>query len=354
MGRPQKKGLSKFYLEVDFFSGDTIRAISSEFGLKGEISLIKILCAIFKCGYYLKWNNANKLRLLGQLPGVNDELLRQIVGRLVKWDYFSKDLFDKHKVLTNRQIQEEYFLLIRRRVVPDKLPYLLVVVNNNGVSDDINSISADKNGIYVRKYPFLEDINMQSGDFPVSGTGVSAYRKGVSVDINSLSAHINEIIADINSISADKNDNPDNSSPLSPTPPITSNKEKNNNPKGLFQKKKKGGPPRKEEKEKSCAKKEKAGFSPPSLEQIQSYCTERGLVVNPEKFFYYYSANGWKVGDRKEPMEDWRAKLEEWDLDCKNKRKNEPKARREQDAHTPRNSGNTGKKGTNGADISDI
>ena len=30
------------------------------------------------------------------------------------------------------------------------------------------------------------------------------------------------------------------------------------------------------------------------------------------------------------------------------------KARKEQDTHTPRNSGNTGKKGTNGADISDI
>ena len=108
------------------------------------------------------------------------------------------------------------------------------------------------------------------------------------------------------------------------------------------------------EKEKSCAKKEKAAFAPPTLEEVEQYCQERGLTVNARKFYNYYSAVGWRVGDRKDPMEDWRAKIEEWQDNDKNTRKNESTSKRGPDAHTPRVSGNAGKKGTTGADISDI
>ncbi len=358
MARPQKNGLQKFSLEVDFFSSDTIKALSSEFGLKGEISLVKILCTIFKRGYYLKWNNANKLNLLAQLPGVNDELLRQIVGRLVKWHYFHRELFEQHRILTNQQIQQEYFSLIRRRVVPTKLPYLLIVVNIKGVSADINPVSADinpnnadNNRDYV--YTNLSPDSIGIVD-PEKSRAVSADIKRVSDDINSIIADINPLNVSNNSVSADINPKLQFASPLSPTPPITSYKEKNNTPKGVFQKKKKGGPPGDMEKEKSCAKKEKATFVPPMPEEVEAYCQKRGLTVNARKFHNYYSAVGWRVGDRKDPMDDWRAKIEEWQDNDKNTRKNESTSKRGPDAHTPRVSGNAGKKGTTGADISDI
>ena len=58
--------------------------------------------------------------------------------------------------------------------------------------------------------------------------------------------------------------------------------------------------------------KEKSGrFTPPTLEQVIEYCKERGNTVNPQKWFDYYSSNGWKVG--KNPMKDWKAAVRTWE-----------------------------------------
>ena len=52
-------------------------------------------------------------------------------------------------------------------------------------------------------------------------------------------------------------------------------------------------------------------FAPPSLQDVQAYCTERQNTVNPEHFIDHYTANGWKVG--KNPMKDWKAAVRTWE-----------------------------------------
>lgn len=52
-------------------------------------------------------------------------------------------------------------------------------------------------------------------------------------------------------------------------------------------------------------------FIKPTIEEIKSYCLERNNGVDPQKFFDYYTANGWKVG--KNPMKDWRAAVRTWE-----------------------------------------
>ena len=52
-------------------------------------------------------------------------------------------------------------------------------------------------------------------------------------------------------------------------------------------------------------------FTPPTLEEVQAYCKERNKGVNAEKWFNYYTANGWKVG--KNPMKDWKAAVRTWE-----------------------------------------
>ena len=51
-------------------------------------------------------------------------------------------------------------------------------------------------------------------------------------------------------------------------------------------------------------------FSPPTLDQVKSYCKDHGLNVNATRFFGYYQANGWIIG--KTPMQDWEAALLAW------------------------------------------
>lgn len=49
----------------------------------------------------------------------------------------------------------------------------------------------------------------------------------------------------------------------------------------------------------------------PTLEEVKSYCKERGNQVDPERFLDYYTSNGWKVG--RNPMKDWRAAVRTWE-----------------------------------------
>ena len=55
----------------------------------------------------------------------------------------------------------------------------------------------------------------------------------------------------------------------------------------------------------------KRRFTKPTLEEVQAYCAERGKGVDAQKWYDYYSANGWKVG--KNPMKDWKAAVRTWE-----------------------------------------
>lgn len=53
-------------------------------------------------------------------------------------------------------------------------------------------------------------------------------------------------------------------------------------------------------------------FIPPTVDEIKAYCTERKNTVDAERFFDYYSANGWKQGKGK-PIVDWKAAVRTWE-----------------------------------------
>ena len=65
-------------------------------------------------------------------------------------------------------------------------------------------------------------------------------------------------------------------------------------------------------------------FTPPTLEEVKSYCQERKNSVDPERFINFYESKGWVVG--KSPMKDWKAAVRNWEKgdkkDPKNKFKN--------------------------------
>lgn len=51
-------------------------------------------------------------------------------------------------------------------------------------------------------------------------------------------------------------------------------------------------------------------FSPPSVQEIEEYCREKGFLLDAERFVDYYASVGWRVG--KNPMKDWRAAVRTW------------------------------------------
>lgn len=141
MARPTKNGLDYFPFDVDFFYDEKIEAISGEFGTKGEIVAIKLLCAVYRNGYFIEWSEMLQMKLLKQLPGISSQLLEQIVSRLAKWNFFDENLFSSAKIITSVGIQKRYDEAVKRRKHTENRDYWLldvVNVNNNSVSADIN------------------------------------------------------------------------------------------------------------------------------------------------------------------------------------------------------------------------
>ena len=71
-----------------------------------------------------------------------------------------------------------------------------------------------------------------------------------------------------------------------------------------------------EQKEKSSAKKEKV--ITPKIEDVKTYFVENNFPeLEAQKFFNYFSSNGWLVGG-KTPMIDWQAAAQNWILNAPN------------------------------------
>jgi len=58
-------------------------------------------------------------------------------------------------------------------------------------------------------------------------------------------------------------------------------------------------------------------FSKPTVEEVAAYCKERNNNVDPQRFWDFYEAKGWKIG--KSPMKDWKACVRTWEKDGQGK-----------------------------------
>ena len=52
-------------------------------------------------------------------------------------------------------------------------------------------------------------------------------------------------------------------------------------------------------------------FAPPTLDEVQKYCTERGNHVDAAQFCAFYESKGWRVGNQ--PMKSWQAAVLTWE-----------------------------------------
>ena len=51
-------------------------------------------------------------------------------------------------------------------------------------------------------------------------------------------------------------------------------------------------------------------FVKPSVEEVATYCRDKGYGIDAQHFVDYYDSIGWKVG--KNPMQDWKATVRSW------------------------------------------
>jgi hypothetical protein len=155
MARPLKTGIDYFSFSVDFFEDDKLQLISSEFGLKGEIIAIRLLCKIYKNGYFYKWGTDESFLLAKRVGhGLTGSLVSEIVMRLVKRSFFDERVFNSFQILTSKGIQKRYleatFRYKRLELIKE---YLLIQVPKNEniclilINDNTNRINVNTNRI---------------------------------------------------------------------------------------------------------------------------------------------------------------------------------------------------------------
>ncbi|MCK9209226.1 MAG: DUF4373 domain-containing protein [Ignavibacteriaceae bacterium] len=112
MARPTKVGISYFPYNVDFYEDEKTEFIPAKYGLIGEAITARLLERIYRNGYLTKWDEDVKVLFVSKLraPGCDNlsEIVDGVITELLKRDFFSKELFDKYKVLTGRGIQKRY------------------------------------------------------------------------------------------------------------------------------------------------------------------------------------------------------------------------------------------------------
>lgn len=174
MARPNKINIGSFPFSVDFFDNKIMVRIAGEFGVKGEIIAVKLLCAVYKQGYFLKWSIDELYLLKRLLPGISTELLQQVIERLLKWGFFDEGLFRSAEVLTSVEVQKNYFNAIRRRtgINRNSFPYLLID------PDHPNNVSAYRNKVFVDN----NSISVNNNSDNVTEKDIYVINKRVSVD----------------------------------------------------------------------------------------------------------------------------------------------------------------------------
>lgn len=317
MARPRKNGLDYFPFDCDFFSDEKMVTIAGEFGIKGEIVAVKLLCAIYRNGYFALWNDPLKFKLAYCCPSVSPELIDQIVNRLVRWGFFDKTLFDSVRVLTSADIQESYFNAIRKRIPTEDLPYLLhekvntsaqtsrkvpenVLVPETMVPTVNNKVSSTKKGVSS-----AETI-VSSAETPKRPVrNASRTKKGVS-SAKTPSSLTTELQMD--TVLQPRNQSGAETVVSSAETPVNSEKMPQIKEDKIKENKQRKDSQERVLKKDSAA--ERSGASP-TLKEVGEFFIKQGFRSSASLFYNYYQSRGWKTGNA--PVADWQALACAWD-----------------------------------------
>jgi hypothetical protein len=129
IGRPQKKGLDYYSFDTTFFEDVKIRKIVRDCqGGNGIIVYIYFKTQIYKNGYYMElddeWYTWASLDL-----AYPEDFVVQCIEYMTKIELFDRELYEKHKILTSRDVQKQYFYICqlnKRKKPSTSLPYLLI------------------------------------------------------------------------------------------------------------------------------------------------------------------------------------------------------------------------------------
>lgn len=198
MARPIKKGLDYYPLDVDFLQDIKIRKIMRACGNQSIAILISLLSSIYRDnGYYVMWDEDMSF-LVADEVGASEGAVLEVVKKAVQVDFFDKNIFENHKVLTSKGIQKRYLEAVSRRKNIDLIEeYLLIdLVNdyNNLINVNINSINVNSNTQSKEKKSKEKKSNNNSSGSEKISLIANAYENN---GFGTINATIKELLIDL-------------------------------------------------------------------------------------------------------------------------------------------------------------
>ena len=125
MARPIKEGLDYFPMDVDILHNIKIRRAIKQYGEKGFMAYVFLLCEIYKNSYYIEIKD-NEVFELSDLFGITEDESLQMLDGLANLKLFDAEMWKTKRILTSVEIQKRYFTAkIKKSINIKTMPYLL-------------------------------------------------------------------------------------------------------------------------------------------------------------------------------------------------------------------------------------
>ena len=182
----------RFLFSPTFFCDPAVQAVRVQFGAKGELTAVKLLCESAAAGYVLPWTEEVRQRLLKELPGISYHLLEMIVRELVRCGMFDRRKFEKGGTLSAVTLSDSYPLF------PSEFPTMTGKFRTLRPIDGISSketaenteeihVNSEKTNVYLEEiHDYSELSRIISEETPIN-TEKTHVNSELSPDYSELS-----------------------------------------------------------------------------------------------------------------------------------------------------------------------
>ena len=160
-------GINYFPMGVNFMEENAMEVIEVKYGIKGSAIVLKLMCKIYKEGYYIRWDEEQCLIFANKAGReVQAEEVKGIIKILFIKGILDENSYRENGILTSESIQKVWLEATKRRKRElSELPYLMVKPEKESGKPDNASTQQE----IERPKPLKEGkVAVSTGDVAVS------------------------------------------------------------------------------------------------------------------------------------------------------------------------------------------
>ena len=138
-------GINYFPMGVNFMEENAMEVIEAKYGIKGPAIVLKLLCKIYKEGYFIRWDEEQCLIFANKAGReVQAEEVQGIIEILFIKGILDRNSYRENGILTSENIQKVWLEATKRRKRElSELPYLIVKPEKENRKPDTPSITQE-------------------------------------------------------------------------------------------------------------------------------------------------------------------------------------------------------------------